>query len=262
MVSVKLLHPTFEYILFDDAKVETLLQEHFPRYSATFHSYRLPIQKFDFFRYLAVYHYGGFYLDLDVFLARDLTPLLDSRCVFSFEELSPAGYLWHEHRMDWQIANYAFGAVPGHPFLAAIIENCLRAKEDRSWLEPMLKGIPRPFRPQFAVLNSSGPGLVSRTFAESPHLVRDVNVLFPQDVRDIRDWHKFGSFGVHQQASSWRDGQGLFSRRIQRLWYAWALRRMRHQSEKLGKTRILDVPTRTELSQSSDQILPGTLLKQ
>jgi inositol phosphorylceramide mannosyltransferase catalytic subunit len=237
MVNVRLLHPTFEYILFDDAKVESFLQEHFPQYHAAYHSFRIPIQKFDFFRYLAVYHYGGFYLDLDVFLAQDLSPLLDYRCVFTFEELSRMKYLWRQYGMDWQIANYAFGAEPGHPFLAAIIENCLRARGDRSWVEPMLKGIPRLFRSQFCVLNTSGPGLVSRTYAENPRLAKDVVILFPDDVRDTREWHKFGNFGVHHMMSSWRGSQGLFSRRLQRFWFAWTERRMLSESRTRGKTR-------------------------
>ena len=74
--TVKLLHPTFEYWFFDDAHVESFIQEHFPEYRRVYHSFRFPIQKYDFFRYLAVYRLGGFYLDLDVFLVKDLTPLL------------------------------------------------------------------------------------------------------------------------------------------------------------------------------------------
>src|SRR5439155_988054 len=82
----------------------------------------------------------------------------------------------HLH-IDWEIGNYAFGAAPGHPFLRAIIENCVRAQEDPAWVEPMMAGIPRPFRSGFDVLNTTGPGLVTRTLAENPQLARTVNVL-------------------------------------------------------------------------------------
>src|SRR6266478_3599335 len=85
IVNVKLLHPTFEYRFYDDWMVESFIAQEFPEYRSIYDSFQYRIQKYDFFRYLAIYRYGGFYLDLDVFLARDLTPLLTSGCVFPFE---------------------------------------------------------------------------------------------------------------------------------------------------------------------------------
>ena len=240
MVNVRLLHPTFEYMLFDDAKIEAFLQELCPQYYAAYHSYQLPIQKFDFFRYLAVHHYGGFYLDTDVFLARDLTALLDNGCVFPFEELSTMKFFWERYGMDWQIGNYAFGARPGHPFLAAVIDNCLRAKKDSTWLEPMLKGVPRPLRSPFVVFNTTGPGLVSRTFAEMREPIDDMRILFPDDVCDTRKWHRFGGFGVHQMASSWRECEALPLRRLRRAWDAWVRHRSLCASRLRGAKRSLE----------------------
>jgi hypothetical protein len=236
-VNVKLLHPGFEYRFFDDSMVEAFIEDRFPEYQGIYRSFRFRIQRYDFFRYLAIYQYGGFYLDLDVFLARDLSPLLASQCVFPFEELTAIKYLWNRFQMDWQIGNYAFGAVPGHPFLAAIIENCLRASKDPSWVEPMMKGIPKPSHDQFYVLNTTGPGLISRTLAENPEVARSVAILFPDDVRDRRTWHQFGSYGVHHMVGSWRKRQNCVSLRLTRLWEGWTLRRILTDSRDRGKTR-------------------------
>ena len=235
--NVRLLHPTFEYLFFDDAQVESFIQEHFPEYRRVYHSFRFPIQKYDFFRYLAVYRLGGFYLDLDVFLVKDLAPLLTAQCVFPFEELSGIQYLWKQFGMDWQIGNYAFGAAAGDPFLAAIIENCLQAKSDPSWVAPMMKGIPRPFHKEFYVLNTTGPGMVSRTFAGNPEMAQSINILFPDDVRNPRTWHQFGDLGVHHMAGTWREPQNLMSLRLLRLWDAWTLRRILSHAKDRGKTR-------------------------
>jgi hypothetical protein len=235
--NVRLLHPDFDYEFFDDARVEVFIQECFPEYGKVYRSFRFRIQKYDFFRYLAVYRLGGFYLDLDVFLAKDLSPLLPSQCVFAFEELSGIQYLWRQFRMDWQIGNYAFGAAPGHPFLAAVIENCLRAQSDPSWVKPMMTGIPRPFHKEFYVLNTTGPGLVSRTLAENPQLAQNVTILFPEDVRDPGNWHQFGDFGVHHMAGSWRGSKNFISARLLRLWDEWTLRRIMARAKGLGKTR-------------------------
>src|SRR4051794_7287881 len=83
--NLKLLNPDFEYLFLDDDQVNRFIEQSFPEYRSTFESFRYRIQRFDFFRYLAVYHYGGFYFDLDVLLATGLSPLLEHGCVFPFE---------------------------------------------------------------------------------------------------------------------------------------------------------------------------------
>src|SRR6266496_933559 len=79
VVNVKLLHPEFEYRFYDDAMINAFLAAYFPEYKKEYLSFPFRIQRYDFFRYLAIYKFGGFYLDVDVFLARDLTPLLASK---------------------------------------------------------------------------------------------------------------------------------------------------------------------------------------
>jgi hypothetical protein len=139
--------------------------------------------------------------------------------------------------MDWEIGNYGFGAVAGHPFLEAVIQNCIRAQRDSDWMEPMMQGIPRLFRAEFHVLNTTGPGLVSRTLAENPDLTEDMTILFPDDVCDEHTWHQFGNFGVHAQEGSWRSGGSYLRRRLANLWEAWARRRRLEESRHRGKIR-------------------------
>ena len=120
---------------------------------------RARIQRYDFFRYLAVYHFGGFYFDTDVFLASRLDDLLDHGCVFPFEQLSVHAFLRERYGMDWEIGNYAFGAAPGHPFIESVIRNVVRAQRDPEWAQEMLRPIPRVFHPKYAVLDETDSGL-------------------------------------------------------------------------------------------------------
>jgi hypothetical protein len=235
--SLRRLHPDWEYLFFDDAEVASFVGREFPQYRTLFESFPCNIQRIDLFRYLAVSNLGGFYIDLDVFLWSSLDSLVDSRCIFPFEELTLNQFLRREYGMDWEVGNYAFGAVPGHPFLEAVIRNCVRAHQEPEWVEPMMKGIPAIFRSEFLVLNTTGPGLVSRTLAENPGLARDLTVLFPEDVCDSECWHHFGSLGVHAMEGSWRDGDSLVRRRLGNLWEAWSKRRLMRESARLGKTR-------------------------
>ena len=180
--------------------------------------FRFPIQRYDFFRYLAVYRHGGFYFDLDVMLASGLSDLLEFGCVFPFEGLTLSDYLRNHHKMDWEIGNYAFGAAAGHPFLEAIIENCVKAQKDPNWVKPMMRGFPPLFTSEYFVLNTTGPGLISRTLAENAEAAKTVTVLFPDDVCDLDNWNRFGDFGIHFIEGSWRTRSSYVLRRLAQRW--------------------------------------------
>jgi mannosyltransferase OCH1-like enzyme len=240
VANVRLLNPDFEYLFFDNMQVEEFIDSHFPEYRSVFDAFRVPIQRYDFFRYLAVYHLGGFYLDLDVFLASSLSDLLDFGCVFPFEELTTNCFLRREYGMDWEIGNYAFGAAAGHPFLHAIIENCVRTQKDPHWVQPMIRSIPRIFRGEYYVFYTTGPGLVTRTLAEYPDAATQVKVLFPENVCDSTNWHRFGSYGVHLQEGTWRKRKGVFRGRSIRVWWWWIEKKGLKESLKLGESRSLE----------------------
>src|SRR5688572_33333748 len=105
VANLTLLNPGFDYIYFTDRDVEAFVDQEFPQYRAAFDAFPLPIQRFDFFRYLAVYRLGGFYFDLDVFLARGIGELNAQSCVFPFEELTLNSYLRQRLNMDWEVGN-------------------------------------------------------------------------------------------------------------------------------------------------------------
>jgi inositol phosphorylceramide mannosyltransferase catalytic subunit len=240
--NLRLLNPQHKWCFFDNEDVDRFVAREFPEYRPVFEAFALPIQRYDFFRYLAVYRLGGFYFDLDVLLARDLTPLHAHDCVFPFEGLTFSRLL-RRSGMDWEIGNYAFGAAPGHPFLAAVIENCARAQRDPSWLTAMMDGVPTLSRREHYVLYSTGPGILSRTLAENPQLAKTVTVLFPHNVCDRASWNTFGEFGVHLMDGSWRPDVSFIRRKLAQRCEDWATRRIVRQSQRLGTSRRLLVAT-------------------
>jgi inositol phosphorylceramide mannosyltransferase catalytic subunit len=240
--NLRLLHPDWEYYFYSDHDIEQFIASEFPQYYDTFHSFPRAIQRVDFFRYLVVLRYGGFYLDLDVFLCASLDDLLSHSCIFPFEELTLNRYLRAHHGIDWEIGNYAFGATAGHPFLQAIITNCVRSQTDSSWNQQLTQGIPKPFRADFDVLNTTGPGLITRTLAEHPQIARDVFVLYPGDVCDPNNWHRFGQYGVHLMEATWRSRRNPISRKIALLWERWTRSRQLRTSRSLGGTRTFSTP--------------------
>lgn len=239
MEAMRRLHPGWDFMFFDEPARQKFIDVEFPEYRAAYDGFRLPIQRYDFFRYLAVYRHGGFYFDLDVLLAENLSPLLEHGCVFPFERLTLSRFLRRERGIDWEVGNYGFGAAADHPFLGAVIENCVRGQQEPEWVKPMLRGVPPPAKRDFQVIYSTGPGLVTRTLAEWPDLARMVTVLFPADVCDEANWNRFGDFGVHLMEGGWRKTKGPVLRRVERLWVEWTRSRLIKESRKLGKTRTL-----------------------
>ena len=221
-MNLKLLHPDWEYRFFDDAQVLDFISTEFPEYVSVFQNFPYKIQRFDFFRYLAVSRLGGFYFDLDILLSKALDSLLENLSVFPFEEITLNRHLREKLDMTWEVGNYAFGACPEDPFLERVIENCVRSQQDQTWIKPMMVGIPRWFRADFEVLNSTGPGMLSRTLAESGELRNKVTILFPEDHSDRTTWHQFGLFGVHLMEGSWRDQGSFLRRKLAWRWEAWA----------------------------------------
>jgi hypothetical protein len=253
IANVRLLNPDFEYLLFGDAQIENFIDAEFPHYRPVFDSLRVRIQRYDLFRYLAIYRLGGFYFDTDVLLASSLEDLLGFGCVFPFEHLSVHRFLWDEYGMDWEVGNYGFGAAAGHPFLEAIVQNCVRAQEHPEWAEPMMTSIPRIFRRDSFVLVTTGPSLVSRTLAEFPAAREEVKVLFPDDVCDPNSWYCFGDYGVHLQVGTWRRPEGLMRKVLHRLWISKTRKTRLKEGMKRGPTRSLEFKSFRPFS-SEDQI--------
>jgi hypothetical protein len=237
MTNLRLLHPDYEYMFFDNHDVDEFVKTEFPDYQEIFNSFPFPIQRYDFFRYLAVYRYGGFYFDLDVLLATEISELLSSGCVFPFETLTVNDYLRNVCSIDWEIGNYGFGACARHPFLRAVIDNCVRAQRDPNWVRPMMQGISPLLKTEYLILNTTGPGLLSRTLAENPELARTVTVLLPDNVCDTSNWHRFGTFGIHLMNGSWRPGGSFLRRRLAQQWEAWKQQRSLKQSLRHGGRR-------------------------
>ena len=73
--SCKRFHQDYVYKLWTDDEMDEFVKTHFPEQYTMYINYPHDIQRCDAFRYMVLYFYGGFYLDLDI------------GCKFSFEAL-------------------------------------------------------------------------------------------------------------------------------------------------------------------------------
>ena len=87
MNSIKKYNPDYNYIFFTDRDIELFLKKEYYDYYETYLKLPIKIQRIDFFRYIAIYHYGGFYMDLDILCLKSFDDLLDNQCIFPIDEI-------------------------------------------------------------------------------------------------------------------------------------------------------------------------------
>lgn len=142
--------------------------------------------------------------------------------------------------MDWEVGNYGFGAAAGHPFLKAIIDDCVRAQQYPEWADPMLKSIPRMFRSEEFVLATTGPRLVFPDTGRVSGYQRTGESVIPEDVCDRNSWHRSGAYGVHLKIGAWRRRERLVRRVLHRDWEAWIRKLLLKESLKRGGKRAAE----------------------
>jgi mannosyltransferase OCH1-like enzyme len=122
--SIKQHNPDYQYLFFTDNAIEHFLKINYPQYYQTYLHLPIKIQKIDFFRYVAVYHYGGFYMDLDMSCLKSFDDLLRYDCIFPVDEFI-SEYMCKFPRYKnicdkgqyFLLGQYAFASSPKHPFI-------------------------------------------------------------------------------------------------------------------------------------------------
>jgi len=123
----KTMNPDFRHIFMTETTITDFLQTHYPPYLETYNKLPRFIQKLDFFRYVALYHYGGFYFDVDVEPVKPLDmDVLYHQAVFPIDQYVRA----NSSRLEWFYNNsqnfllgqYAFGCREKDPFMRRVVE--------------------------------------------------------------------------------------------------------------------------------------------
>ena len=221
---VRALHPEsagYVHLFFTDDDIYAFLKEREPGWLPLYESLvHAPIQRVDLFRYVAVLHYGGCYLDLDLLLGNPLDSILDEPrgAAFPFERLVDADVhptLARAGALS-QVGQYAFCAAPRHPFLLAILRYVRRAAADPEWaaVPPPAEGDEDDDK---TVHYTTGPALVTRAFYEGGFGAQ-VALMYasPLGPSDAAGWGGFGPFGVHMHAGTWKGNELDASRLLAR----------------------------------------------
>jgi mannosyltransferase OCH1-like enzyme len=195
--SIKKVNPGYEYMFFKDNQINLFLEQNYPEYYDTFLKLPLNIQKVDFFRYIAIYHYGGFYFDLDVKALQPLDNLLENRCVFPVDEIITKEMCKLERfkkfcdkDINFLLGQYAFGAAPGDPFIKLVIDKI--HMNINSYIHYFI-----PNSDDY-VYKTTGPDFITNVY--SGYKNKDDIKILHYDKRQC-----FGKYATHDYVGTWKD---------------------------------------------------------
>jgi mannosyltransferase OCH1-like enzyme len=155
-------NPGWEFVLWNEQTSADFLNKTFsPAVYKKFMSYKLPIQRADFFRWVVLYYFGGCYIDTDCTPLKPLDTLLERHLKTPKDVLVVPDSAWATNAM--------IVATPRHPAIAKLIDQM-------------------PIEPSFAafvglesvagVFFTTGPAIVRAKLLTQPNVVFDPDMMW------------------------------------------------------------------------------------
>ena len=126
--TIKLFNPNAEHFIYDDDDCDQFVKSKFYQYYKYYLQLKTPVQKADLWRYLIIYYYGGYYLDIDCKVVTGLDFTTDSKkdlLIVEVENPAPFKPITGFPRCP-QYAQYWFGATPRHPAILNVITKVIQ----------------------------------------------------------------------------------------------------------------------------------------
>lgn len=198
------LNPSFEHMFFNGNDIEHFFKENYLEYYNTYTRLPIFIQKLDFFRYLAIYHYGGFYFDMDV---QPLKPLddgiLNHSAVFPVDEYASALDCQNPRMnsyclvgQNFLLGQYAFGATAKHPFMKFLVDKIKQNLENYIKTTGLINQSERGSLHYF-VYKTTGPDFVTDCYVQYQN--KEQLYILSNGKRQM-----FGEYAEHKLSGGWK----------------------------------------------------------
>jgi mannosyltransferase OCH1-like enzyme len=200
--SIREYNKDYKFLFFDDDDINDFLKNNYPEYYISYNKLPVKIQKIDYFRYIAIYHYGGFYFDLDMRGLYPLDELLKYDCVFPVDQninatkCDKSRYIHYcKRNMKILLGQYAFGAKPRNEFIKLLIDN-IHNNIDK-YNEEYNKSINKSTNKLQYVYSSTGPDYVTDIYMDYKNK-DNINILYYDDAQF------FGKYAKHNHYGTWK----------------------------------------------------------
>lgn len=185
-------HPGWKIIYWDQTKINDLIKFNYPRLKKLLDDYPHMIQKIDFAKYLILYHYGGFYLDMDTFCHKSLNNL------YNIEEFKKYDFICSQMEvfMFFKIINNGIiFSRPKHPILLLIINKLKKYQTKKMYQNHDLY-----------IMQSTGPifyHLMINEFKTDKVLILPESYFESCSLKDFEKCFKKGEYMTHHHTLSW-----------------------------------------------------------
>ena len=169
-------HPTWEYIFWDEERINHFMKDFYPQYLTAYKSFKYDIQRWDVIRYLILEKIGGVYVDFDYECLSPFDDMLKGNsCCFASE---PSEYR-KTFSKEIYFNNALMASITNHPFMKIIIEAVFKEPDN-------VKTYPDKF---MEVLKTTGPLLITSLyeqydFRESIYLIPE-EMVSPLTKKDV-----------------------------------------------------------------------------
>tara|TARA_Y100000816_G_C25908529_1_gene473867 strand:- start:55 stop:738 length:684 start_codon:yes stop_codon:yes gene_type:complete len=201
---IKELHPDYNYMFFNDNDIDNFIKTKYPNFIEIYNNFKYNIQRIDLFRLLAIYEFGGFYIDIDVEILKPLDNLLQYNIIFPIEyNIEYVFNTLQKGRLQDilnkiklqsfsdQLGQYAFGSIKKHNFIEHFISHIIN--------NPIPKNELINSNKEEYIYCTTGPRLLTLSYMLYPYK-NDIMLLSPTKF----EIHKFGDYGTHDGIGSWK----------------------------------------------------------
>ena len=204
MEKFRKLNPSFEHMFFNGDDIDQFFKSNYPEYYEVYNNLPFFIQKLDFFRYLAIYHYGGFYFDMDVEPHKPLDEeILNHSAVFPVDEYASAIDCQNPRMnsyclvgQNFLLGQYAFGAAAKHPFMMALVEKIKQNLGNYILVANKMRGADRSSIHYF-VYKTTGPDFVTDCYVQYKN--KEQMYILSNGKRQV-----FGDYATHKYVGLWK----------------------------------------------------------
>lgn len=177
----------YTFMLWDDSTLERFITDNYEFALSAFQNARNHAEAADIARYLVVFHYGGYYVDWDIYL---INIKLFCNLIKRFEY----GYLVVDPLND-TIASEHFSALKGELFLLRIVDDIVETynRGERELMNtPQYSG---PYRMKYSLLKH-------KNTQQTKIAVKDIFEYSYEEIREAKEYFKSGIM-IHFWEHSW-----------------------------------------------------------
>lgn len=204
MKKMRQMNSSFEHIFFNGEDIEHFFKTNYLEYYKTYKDLPFFIQKLDFFRYVAIYHYGGFYFDMDVEPYKPLDEsILNHSAVFPIDEYANAIDCQNPRMnsyclvgQNFLLGQYAFGAVAKHPFMKVLVDKIHQNTENYIKIAKQINPSKKNDIHYF-VYKTTGPDFVTDCYVK----YKEKNQLY---ILSNGKRQVFGDYAAHKYIGLWK----------------------------------------------------------